>query len=825
MPAFPPPSPIPVYTTAAPFASGDTTGAADYTNLTAAIARCSANGSVLFIPNGIYYINAPLVISNSMGIYGESLTTTPASEQGPNAVSQLYGVVIIQVTAATDVFQITGTHVSVMLDNIGMGFGASITDSNTGHGINCYTGISNSNGQQLSRWRNLICVGVDGNHYGFVVASPLNCRFELLYNCGGGGLLLVNAGSSTHGNYGNSQFDNFFSRTVNAGSSHGVCIQSNGQSGAGGNLFNLCVFIRPNIQVASPATTSQMGWNDYGGSVSYTVSACPNGTPAILTTSLAHNLINGQAVTASGIGNVPNGTYYALVSQYSSTQFALYSNSALTAAVTSAGTFTAGGTITYAPAPDHIVVFAPDIEATSLPSQVVFGPFTAVYNPFITGGSGAGNQILSATKGNPYSTSTNITAFGTNELTSNVSGTNNVTVGSNNMQDSVADSNMVAVGYNAAQKSFGASDCIMIGPNAGQWNFSGIRNIYIGSGCGQGTIPLSGATNATPIVVTCTNGSPGLPSTSQLVFITGINGNTAANGWFWATAGSSGNLINLYYDQAKTQPVSGNGAYTSGGAMFVCSSQQLNTAVGFQAMQYTGANGGQSNVAIGAFSLQNVNRGFRNVAVGTNSGQYVVYGQYNTFLGQYAGTQSSGGANAIVNGANNTFVGYKSSQSSGSDSSNQTAVGYQSQTNGTYASAFGSGASAGASGAVAIGTDSSGTGASTSTANVIAIGTANHTISIAGLVNSSAAFTTVNGSAGSYKWSMPFQGSSYKKVMIYLNGYTNAGTSAIVFPVAFTGTPVIVGNNTTLTVSTISSTGLTIPIATTITGFLIVEGF
>ena len=58
--------------------------------------------------------------------------------------------------------------------------------------------------------------------------------------------------------------------------------------------------------------------------------------------------------------------------------------------------------------------------------------------------------------------------------------------------------------------------------------------------------------------------------------------------------------------------------------------------------------------------------------------------------------------------------------------------------------------------------------------------------------------TVVNGSAGSYTWSQPEQGSSYKNVVIYLSGYTNASTSAIVFTTAFTQTPIIMANGTSL---------------------------
>lgn len=92
-------------------------------------------------------------------------------------------------------------------------------------------------------------------------------------------------------------------------------------------------------------------------------------------------------------------------------------------------------------------------------------------------------------------------------------------------------------------------------------------------------------------------------------------------------------------------------------------------------------------------------------------------------------------------------------------------------------------------------------------------------------INSTIAQTTVNGSAGSYIWSQPLQGSSWKKVIIYFNGYTNVGTSAITFTVSFSFTPQIIANGTTLSIATISASGMTVPIGTSISGFIILEGY
>src|SRR5439155_10551447 len=77
---------------------------------------------------------------------------------------------------------------------------------------------------------------------------------------------------------------------------------------------------------------------------------------------------------------------------------------------------------------------------------------------------------------------------------------------------------------------------------------------------------ITGATNATPIVVTTTsahNLTDGDP-----IQITGIVGNTNANTTGFAKRTSySATTFGLYSDAALTLGVGGNGAYTSGGAV------------------------------------------------------------------------------------------------------------------------------------------------------------------------------------------------------------------------------------------------------------------
>lgn len=77
---------------------------------------------------------------------------------------------------------------------------------------------------------------------------------------------------------------------------------------------------------------------------------------------------------------------------------------------------------------------------------------------------------------------------------------------------------------------------------------------------------ITGATNATPIVIT-TSGTA--PATGSVITISGVGGNTAANGTFRVTnvSGTTFSLKTL----AANANVAGNGAYTSGGNWYQAS--------------------------------------------------------------------------------------------------------------------------------------------------------------------------------------------------------------------------------------------------------------
>jgi hypothetical protein len=85
--------------------------------------------------------------------------------------------------------------------------------------------------------------------------------------------------------------------------------------------------------------------------------------------------------------------------------------------------------------------------------------------------------------------------------------------------------------------------------------------------------PVLGATNASPIVVT-------IADTTDLagVTLTGVRGNTAANGMFCGKVLSAGTFA-LYKDPAFTEPVAGNGTYIGGGKVTGSGSGAAVTAI------------------------------------------------------------------------------------------------------------------------------------------------------------------------------------------------------------------------------------------------------
>ena len=97
-----------------------------------------------------------------------------------------------------------------------------------------------------------------------------------------------------------------------------------------------------------------------------------------------------------------------------------------------------------------------------------------------------------------------------------------------------------------------------------------------------------------------------------------------------------------------------------------------------------------------------------------------------------------------------------------------------------------------------------------------------------GPVGINSAMKSLNGStAGTASYTMPFSGPSYKRFLVYLNGYQNATATAqaIAFPAKFTESPAIVVDATQKAI--VSNAGVSLPssMSSAITGWIIIEGY
>jgi hypothetical protein len=83
--------------------------------------------------------------------------------------------------------------------------------------------------------------------------------------------------------------------------------------------------------------------------------------------------------------------------------------------------------------------------------------------------------------------------------------------------------------------------------------------------CGyEALVPVGGASNSSPIVIS----APYRLDNGQMVLISGVGGNTAANGTYYAkTSGYAASQFGLYMDAALITPVAGSGAYNGGGSI------------------------------------------------------------------------------------------------------------------------------------------------------------------------------------------------------------------------------------------------------------------
>ena len=106
--------------------------------------------------------------------------------------------------------------------------------------------------------------------------------------------------------------------------------------------------------------------------------------------------------------------------------------------------------------------------------------------------------------------------------------------------------------------------------------------------------------------------------------------------------------------------------------------------------------------------------------------------------------------------------------------------------------------------------------------------TANTNVSTPAVDPSSTINSFAGTTAGTVYWTMPFQGSGYKKVIVFLDGYENDTTTAqtITYPTAFSQTPNIYNPSAVPGITTTTTTLSIDPdTPTAYTAWIIVEGY
>lgn len=104
-------------------------------------------------------------------------------------------------------------------------------------------------------------------------------------------------------------------------------------------------------------------------------------------------------------------------------------------------------------------------------------------------------------------------------------------------------------------------------------------------------------------------------------------------------------------------------------------------------------------------------------------------------------------------------------------------------------------------------------------------GTTKAKVDVDGKIGVNCTQTTVNGSTlGSAVFSMPFNGTAYKKVVVYCNALD--GTAGYTFPTAFAQTPIVLVTTADLSarVTSLSTTGCTLT-GLPSTGIIVIEGW
>jgi hypothetical protein len=244
----------------------------------------------------------------------------------------------------------------------------------------------------------------------------------------------------------------------------------------------------------------------------------------------------------------------------------------------------------------------------------------------------------------------------------------------------------------------------------------------------------------------------------------------------------------------------------------------LNTGFGFEPLIALASGGFNTAFGTSVFAAATTMNG--GTGVGSGVGSLLSSGDYNSFFGYVAGSGASswsGSYNALF-GAN-CFTLVTSTSSSVAAFGSGAASSQTQYNNSVFVGVNADAASNNLTNAMALGYNSTVTAS-----NTIMMGSSSVTdLFTSARLNTSTAQTTLT-ATGTAVCSQPFGGSSYKKVVIYLNGYTDTGTQTYIYPVAFTNTPYVYGLTAGVAGATATTTSVTFTV-TTQTGFVFIEGY
>lgn len=252
-----------------------------------------------------------------------------------------------------------------------------------------------------------------------------------------------------------------------------------------------------------------------------TVTNATNATPIVITTSVANGLTNGSRVSIQGvIGNeAANGNFFA--KPLTATTFEIYQYQNLSGAIAGSGAFNSSSKATLSSGASTRGYDEDTIQIT----------VDSLLNP----SASLGYVLLPA---------------------SLIATINGVTPSDRTLNGLIAA--LSALVASSANAGLGAVSSFTMARPANTNNYTVANKPAVGT-----SLSVTGATNASPIVITAA--SHGLVD-RQPVTISGVGGNTAANGTFYVKVLTT-NTFSLYSDNTLSTAVAGNGVYTSGGTI------------------------------------------------------------------------------------------------------------------------------------------------------------------------------------------------------------------------------------------------------------------